>query len=301
MSEIVERYERITGNFTDRVRGVPAGAWENPSPCAGWTARDVVGHLTEWIPEFFSAQGVDFPAVPSVHEDPIGAWEHVQVTIADALADPAMASRPIETPFGVQSFAETVDMIVTGDVFTHTWDLARATGQDEMLDRDQLQRMASAMGSMPEEMLRADGMFGPRIDVPAVPTTRRSSSPMWDGEPSGPPGLPNATRVSRRRFPRPVIASDASATAGSITGSPRARLWLASRRWGAWRNCRRHLARSVLGLISYRRINGTYRRRALARTSPSWSGTWLPATSWSRRSCAEPATPPWCRCWTTTS
>ena len=27
-------------------------------------------------------------------------------------------------------------MIVTGDVFTHTWDLARATGQDETLDPD---------------------------------------------------------------------------------------------------------------------------------------------------------------------
>jgi uncharacterized protein (TIGR03086 family) len=58
-------------------------------------------------------------------------------------------------------------MIVTGDVFTHTWDLARATGQDETLDPDQLQRMIAAMGAMPDEALRADGMFGPPIDVPA--------------------------------------------------------------------------------------------------------------------------------------
>jgi len=72
----------------------------------------------------------------------------------------------VETPLGVQSLGETVDMIVTGDVFTHTWDLARATGQDETLDRDHLQRMVGAVGSMPDEVLRADGMFGPRIDVP---------------------------------------------------------------------------------------------------------------------------------------
>ena len=58
-------------------------------------------------------------------------------------------------------------MIVTGDVFTHTWDLARATGQSETFDPDQLQRMIAAMGAMPEDVLRADGMFGPRIDVPA--------------------------------------------------------------------------------------------------------------------------------------
>ena len=60
MTEIIERYERITGQFTDRVRAVPADAWDNPSPCEGWTARDVVGHLTGWISEFFGVQGVAF-------------------------------------------------------------------------------------------------------------------------------------------------------------------------------------------------------------------------------------------------
>ncbi len=167
MSDIAERYERITAQFTDRVRAVPAAAWNNPSPCDGWTARDVVGHLTEWIPAFFASQGVEFPTVPSVQDDPVAAWETVQSTIAQALAEPTMAAKQIETPFSTQSLAETVDMIVTGDVFTHTWDLARATGQSETLDPDQLQRMIAAMGAMPEDVLRADGMFGPQIDVPA--------------------------------------------------------------------------------------------------------------------------------------
>ena len=165
MSEAIERFERVTGRFTDRVRAVPAYAWDNPSPCEGWTARDVVGHLTQWIPAFFGAQGVAFPAVPSVEDDPVGAWETVQATIAKALADPTIARGPVETPFSTQAFAETVDMIVTGDVFTHTWDLARATGQDERLDPDQLQRMIAAMGTMPDEIMRAEGMFGPPIDV----------------------------------------------------------------------------------------------------------------------------------------
>ena len=167
MSEIAERYERITAQFTERVRAVPADAWNNPSPCEGWTARDVVGHLTDWIPAFFGAQGVEFPAVPSVQDDPVAAWETVQVTLAQALADPTLAAQQIETPFSAQSLAETIDLIVTGDVFTHTWDLARATGQSEALDPDQLQRMIAGMAAMPDEVLRADGMFGPKIEVPA--------------------------------------------------------------------------------------------------------------------------------------
>ena len=168
MSDIDERYQRITSQFADRVRAVPLGAWDNPSPCEGWTARDVVGHLTGWIPGFFGPQGLEFPPVPSVQDDPVAAWETVQATLAEALTDPALAARTIETPFSTQSLAETIDMIVTGDVFTHTWDLARATGQDERLDPDQLQLMIAAMGAMPEEALRADGMFGPPIEVSAA-------------------------------------------------------------------------------------------------------------------------------------
>jgi uncharacterized protein (TIGR03086 family) len=165
MSDIAARYQRVTGDFTARVRGVPANAWDSPSPCEGWTARDVVGHLTDWIPGFFSSLGVEFPVVPSVDDDPVRAWEVVQEAIANALADPDVAAQQVETPLGTHSFAETVDMIVTGDVFTHTWDLSRATGQSELLDAEQLQRMIEGMGAIPDEVLRSEGMFGPRVDV----------------------------------------------------------------------------------------------------------------------------------------
>ena len=167
MSEIIEHFTRVTDRFTAVVRGVAPEDWDRPSPCEGWRARDVVGHLTEWIPGFFGAQGVAFPAIPSVEDDPVAAWETVRSAIAGALRDPEVAERTVETPFSTQSFAETVDMIVTGDVFTHTWDLARATGQDDTLDPAQLQRMLEGMGAMPEEVLRADGMFGPALAAPA--------------------------------------------------------------------------------------------------------------------------------------
>lgn len=166
MDDIIERYTRITGQFTDRVRAVPDEAWDNDSPCEGWTARDIIGHLTEWIRDFFGAQGVDFGPAPSAADDPVAAWAAVDDALAAALADPAAASRTVEMPFGPQSLAESIDMIVIGDVFTHSWDLARATGLDESLDPDQLQRMLASMSSIPDDVLRADGMFGPRLEVP---------------------------------------------------------------------------------------------------------------------------------------
>jgi uncharacterized protein (TIGR03086 family) len=89
----------------------------------------------------------------------------VDGTLSAALADPAQAARMIENPFGPRSLAETIDLIVIADIFIHTWDLARATGLDESLDTDQTERMLASMGSMPDEVLRAGGMFGPRLDV----------------------------------------------------------------------------------------------------------------------------------------
>src|SRR5215472_13908951 len=67
------RHQQIGGLFTERVLG--ARDWDVPSPVAGWAARDVVRHLTEWFPPFLSAgAGIQLPGGPSVDEDPVSAW-----------------------------------------------------------------------------------------------------------------------------------------------------------------------------------------------------------------------------------
>ncbi|MDQ3312282.1 MAG: TIGR03086 family protein, partial [Actinomycetota bacterium] len=54
----------------------------------------------------------------------------------------------------------------TADVFMHTWDLARATGQDETLDPDRCDEILAGMEPM-DEVLRSSGQYGPKVDVPA--------------------------------------------------------------------------------------------------------------------------------------
>ena len=51
----------------------------------------------------------------------------------------------------------------TTDVFLHTWDLARATGQDDHLDPERCAAMLEGMLPL-DEMLRASGQFGPKVD-----------------------------------------------------------------------------------------------------------------------------------------
>jgi uncharacterized protein (TIGR03086 family) len=166
MSEISERYRRVATQFTQRVTAVPDGAWDNPAPCEGWVARDVVGHLVEWLPSFFFGRwGIEPPPGRSVDSDPAGAWEVVNGTIQSALDDPDVAGRERDTRMGRSTFEGTIDMICTPDILIHTWDLARATGLDETLDPQEVHRFVESMEPY-DELLRQSGQYGPRVAVP---------------------------------------------------------------------------------------------------------------------------------------
>ncbi len=166
MAAAADRYRKVAAGFTARVRAAPAHAWDNPAPCAGWVARDVVGHLVDWLSDyFFDRWGIAHPPRPSVAEDPVAAWEAVDAAIQAALDDPEVATRVADTRFGPAAFEQQVDMICTGDVFLHTWDLARAAGMDERLDPDEVH--AAYEGMLPyDEALRASGHYGPKVPVP---------------------------------------------------------------------------------------------------------------------------------------
>ncbi len=161
-----ERFRRVAGRFTDRVCEVPADAWDNPAPCDGWVARDVVRHMVEWMPGFLASVGVDLPPGPSVDDDPAGAWIHLADSLQALLDDPATAQKEItHEHLGTVTVEHAIGMIMFGDVLIHTWDLARATGLDETLDATIVSEMLVGMQPM-DEMLRQSGQYGEKVAVP---------------------------------------------------------------------------------------------------------------------------------------
>lgn len=165
MSEVRERYSRVAAGLTERVEAVPEGAWANPSPCEGWVARDVVGHLVDWVPAFLrSYAGIELPAGPSVDEDPAGAWSALRSSVQATLQDPDVAARRFDSPAGRISVEDAVDQLITADVLVHTWDLARAVGLDEALDQEAVRRLVEGMEPH-DAALRASGHYGPRVEV----------------------------------------------------------------------------------------------------------------------------------------
>lgn len=160
-------FRRVAARFSAVVEGVPGGsAWERPSPVAGWVARDVVGHLVDWLPAFLAGSaGIVLPPGPAVDDDPVGAWRVLRDGVQAVLDDPASADRMLSNPHvGDVPVPEAISRFFTDDVFMHTWDLARATGQDETLDPERCAELLEAMQPI-DELLRAGGQYGPLVEV----------------------------------------------------------------------------------------------------------------------------------------
>ncbi|HEV7824479.1 MAG TPA: TIGR03086 family metal-binding protein [Mycobacteriales bacterium] len=162
MSAVSERYGRLAAEFTRRVDAVPTGGWDSPSPCAGWTALDVLRHVVDTISGVPKWAGLP---VLETDGDPRQAWPVVRDAMRALLEDPARAGTEYDGFFGRTSLESTVDQFVGFDLLVHGWDLARATGQDETLPTDEVHRvhaMAVGMG----DNLRREGVCGPPAEVP---------------------------------------------------------------------------------------------------------------------------------------
>ena len=82
------------------------------------------------------------------------------------LLDGPDTTTPFKHPYvGEMPLPDAVDRFYTTDVFMHTWDLARATGQDERLDPQTCADLLAGMTEI-EELLRSSGQYGPPVPVP---------------------------------------------------------------------------------------------------------------------------------------
>ena len=161
-----DRYRKVAGTFTSTVQQVPPGKWDDPSPCEGWVARDIVRHLVEWVPPFLGhGADVDLPELPSVDDDPARAWDQLSRALQTLLDDPAVSTKSFHNEHtGTLPLDDAIDRFILGDILIHTWDLARATGQDDTLDANEVARMLVGIEPM-GDVLEQSGHYGPRLPV----------------------------------------------------------------------------------------------------------------------------------------
>ncbi|MER5355401.1 TIGR03086 family metal-binding protein [Kitasatospora sp. NPDC002551] len=128
-------YPEALAAFTERVRLVTPDQWDAPTPCADWTVRDLVNHLTGeqlWVPELL--MGATIAEVGGrfdgdvLGDDPVGAWSAAADAARGAFAVPGAADLTVHLSFGDVSGQYYLDQL-TADAVVHTWDLAEGTGR----------------------------------------------------------------------------------------------------------------------------------------------------------------------------
>jgi uncharacterized protein (TIGR03086 family) len=169
MSENSEKYRKAVAGFSAIVDQVPTDKWSAPSPCVGWTARHIVGHViggTQMVSAAQTGAGPDSSdPLAAAGDDPASSYASARDLALSTLTDEYLA-KPVQSPFGEIPLDQLVGMILTSDVLIHTWDLAKAAGVDVTLDAGLCEAAYTGLVPM-DAMVRADTVFGPKIEPPA--------------------------------------------------------------------------------------------------------------------------------------
>ncbi|WP_425310399.1 TIGR03086 family metal-binding protein [Ammonicoccus fulvus] len=144
-----------------------------PTPCDEFDVGALIGHLVA-IPTRIAviARGEDAWAVPSTLElEPeawTARWAEARAAVDAALAPDEVLQREFRAPFGTVPAPIALGMYVT-EFLIHAWDLARATGRDDQIDRALADRIATTALPQIRQAIPAEGRdeipFGPVVEV----------------------------------------------------------------------------------------------------------------------------------------
>ncbi len=173
-----EAYLRGLDVLSDVVQQVTDDAWSRPSPCAGWRALDVLGHVgaaTDMGMRILQRGDLSFdrqdPPGDAVDGDPAQWWAGLAdpARAAVAAVDQADLERSVETPMGRRSVSEGLKF-PAADLFLHAWDIAKATGVNVSIPDEAVPFVRSLGDDVPPEVMRSPGVFGAEVPVPGGAT-----------------------------------------------------------------------------------------------------------------------------------
>jgi uncharacterized protein (TIGR03086 family) len=162
----------------DAVDQIPPETWDQQSNLEGWYLRDLVGHATGSAAKIVTlvedGKVWGGPSQPAdwVCEDPAARLRELAARLQGALPGADLDAMRA-SPEGEVPLRRALTYPVS-DLALHSWDVHRSQGRLIELPDDLLALCRGLVESMPEDMLRRPGRFGPAQSAPAgsTPTAR---------------------------------------------------------------------------------------------------------------------------------
>ncbi|SRR5581483_2952642 len=158
----LEAHQRAQQVFAGVLANVKPDQLENPTPCPDWTVRDVLDHVVggnQRVSETTGPLPEDLQGIIEAHRTSAAASQ-------DTFAAPDGLTRTYDIRIGTVPGTMWL-ALRTVDVFTHAWDVAKATGQDTDLDPELATELLEMSRQMMNENLRGPGRpFGAEAPCP---------------------------------------------------------------------------------------------------------------------------------------
>ena len=159
-------YARALDATKGFVAGIKPDQLDAQTPCAEWNVKQLMNHViygTIFIEDMFEGKTVaevgDKYDGDLVGSDPSGAYNAAVESAKAAIAKPGAMEQTVHLSRGDMTGAAYVTSMFT-DVLVHAWDVAKATGQDTVLDPELVSASYAIMlprqGSLPVEAFGTD-------------------------------------------------------------------------------------------------------------------------------------------------
>jgi uncharacterized protein (TIGR03086 family) len=167
MPNPIEVYEAAVKQARKTMAAVKPSQLAQPTPCSYWTVQGLMAHMVgaaEWLPTFFQAGTPPQPGLVA-REASLAAYETAVSRGLQTARAPGALEKKAQTPMGELTGAQAL-FAISMDTCIHSWDLAKATGQETKLD-PKLAEVAYGMVKAMADTGRKMGAFGPEVAVPA--------------------------------------------------------------------------------------------------------------------------------------
>lgn len=170
MSENLRQYLVAVFGLDHVMRLVPESAWDRPSPCENWTARQVAGHAIGVVNNVAAKVGLGdavdpFGDVAAIAGDnPAATFRSIRNRLLEALDREGVELIDVQSSLGEMKMDEYLAGM-TIDAVVHTWDIARAAGVDDTLDPDLVEAVHARLVANDGASLRTPRRYGDEVEV----------------------------------------------------------------------------------------------------------------------------------------
>jgi uncharacterized protein (TIGR03086 family) len=138
--DLLDLYDRTLQHTAQVVANIAPGQRRSPTPCSDWAVNNLLGHMTGGLRAsvaFLDGTPADLSSMtgqPLPDEDHASAFAAAAEASLAAHQTPGALARDIDAPPGRMPAGMFLNFTLM-DMWVHSWDLARATGQNPDFDK----------------------------------------------------------------------------------------------------------------------------------------------------------------------